>query len=125
MLYTIDFPFHLSFAQSIKQNLAKIGLDVEIKGIPLQAYFSRLMAEAPMTSDLPWTPDYEDPYAVLNIQLDGRFIGSTNWPRFDSADTTACSVAQPACAVRLALARTGTSTFGWRARRRPWWPSTI
>lgn len=85
VLYTIDFPHHLSFAQSIKQNLASIGLDVQIKGIPLQAYFGRLMARG--SYDLgfaTWTPDFDDPYAVLNIQLDGRFIGATNWPRFDS-----------------------------------------
>ena len=85
LLYTIDFPFHVSFAQSIKQDLAKIGLDVEIKAIPLQAYFSRLMASGPYDLGFAtWTPDFDDPYGVLNIQLDGEFIGSTNWPRFDS-----------------------------------------
>jgi peptide/nickel transport system substrate-binding protein len=86
VLYTIDLPFHLSFAQSIRQNLAQIGLDVQIKGIPLPAYFGRLMARGPYDLGFAtWTPDYADPYAVLNLQLDGRFIGATNWARFDSA----------------------------------------
>jgi peptide/nickel transport system substrate-binding protein len=85
VLYTIDFPHHVSFAQSIKQNLAKIGLEVEIKAVPLQAYFSRLMARGPYDLGFAtWTPDFDDPYGVLNIQLDGQFVGATNWPRFDS-----------------------------------------
>jgi peptide/nickel transport system substrate-binding protein len=84
-LYTIDLPVHISFAQSIKQNLAKIGLDTQIKAIPLRAYFGRLMARGAYDLGFAtWTPDYNDPYAVLNVQLDGRFIGATNWPRFDS-----------------------------------------
>jgi peptide/nickel transport system substrate-binding protein len=87
LLYTIDFPNHIAFAQSIKQNLAKIGLDVRIKGIPLNAYFGGLMARGPYDLGFAtWTPDYADPYAVLNVQLDSRFIGTTNWPRFDSAE---------------------------------------
>jgi ABC-type transport system substrate-binding protein len=86
VLQTIDLPHHIAFAQSIKQNLAKIGLDVRIKGIPQQAYFGRFMARGDYDLGFAtWTPDYLDPYAVLNIQLDGRFIGGTNWPRFDSA----------------------------------------
>jgi peptide/nickel transport system substrate-binding protein len=85
LLHTIDFPHHVSFAQSIKRNLAKIGLDVEIKAVPLPAYFGRLMANGPYDLGFAtWTPDFSDPYGVLNVQLDGQFIGSTNWPRFDS-----------------------------------------
>ena len=85
LLYTIDAPHHLAFAQTIKQNLAKIGLEVTIKAFPLQAYFGRLMARAPYDLGFAtWVPDYADPYAVLNVQLDGRFIGATNWARFDS-----------------------------------------
>jgi peptide/nickel transport system substrate-binding protein len=87
VLYTIDLPHHISFAQSIRQNLAKIGLQVQIEGIPRPAYFGRLMARGPYDLGFAtWTPDYDDPYAVLNIQLDGRFIGATNWPRFDSTE---------------------------------------
>jgi peptide/nickel transport system substrate-binding protein len=87
VLYTIDLPNHIAFAQSIKQSLAKIGLEVQIKGVPLPAYFGRLMARGPYDLGFAtWTPDFPDPYAVLNVQLDGRFIGATNWPRFDSSE---------------------------------------
>jgi ABC-type oligopeptide transport system substrate-binding subunit len=37
-----------------------------------------------MGRDPTWTPDYRDPSAVLNVQLDSRFVGATNWARFDS-----------------------------------------
>jgi ABC-type transport system substrate-binding protein len=87
LLYTIDMPNHVSFAQSIKQNLAKIGLEVRIKAVPLQAYFGGLMANGPYDLGFAtWTPDYGDPYAVLNVQLEGRFIGAWNWPRFASPE---------------------------------------
>lgn len=87
VLYTVDSPSMLQFAQSIKQNLAKIGLDVQIKGIPVPAYFGRLGASGPYDIGFqPWAPDYNDPYAVLNILLDGRFIGATNWGRFNSTE---------------------------------------
>ncbi len=85
VLYTVDSPPHPAFAQSIKQDLAKIGLDVQIKVIPLTAYFGRLGAAGPYDIGFaPWIADYDDPYAVLNVLLDGRFVGSTNWARFDS-----------------------------------------
>jgi peptide/nickel transport system substrate-binding protein len=85
VLFTIDLPNHRSFAQSIRQNLQQIGLDVEIKAFPREAYFGRLMARGAYDLGFAtWVPDYSDPYAVLNIQLDGRFIGATNWSRFDS-----------------------------------------
>ncbi len=85
LLYTIDRPDMLAAAQSVKQDLGKIGLDVRIKGIPLPAYFGRLMAQGPYDIGFAtWLPDYADPYSVLNLQFDGRFIGATNWPRFDS-----------------------------------------
>ncbi len=31
-----------------------------------------------------WLADYDDPYAVLNVQLEGQFIGEWNWARFAS-----------------------------------------
>jgi ABC-type oligopeptide transport system substrate-binding subunit len=71
----------------LKQNLARIGLDVEVKGIPPRAYFDRL-ASATVPWDIafwPWQADYVDPSAFLNLQLDGRFIGATNGSRFNSA----------------------------------------
>ncbi len=86
LLYTIDLPHHLAFAQHIKQNLAKIGLEVRIKGIPRNAYFDGgLMARGPYDLGFAtWLADYDDPYAVLNVQLEGQFIGEWNWARFSS-----------------------------------------
>ena len=87
LLATVDSPEQLAFAQSVKQSLAQIGLEVEIKGFPLPAYFGRLGAAGNFDIGFaPWLPDYDDPYAVLNILLDGRFVGATNWSRFDSAE---------------------------------------
>jgi ABC-type oligopeptide transport system substrate-binding subunit len=88
-LYTIDMPNHVAFAQSIKQNLAKIELEVRITAIPLQAYFfgKRLMATGPYDLGFAtWTADYDDPYAVLNVQLEGQYVGANNWARFRSAE---------------------------------------
>ena len=86
VLYTPDRPELLAAAQSIKHDLAKIGLDVQIKGVPLPAYFGRLAAHGPYDIGfMPWVPDYLDPYSVLNLLFDGRFIGATNWARFNSS----------------------------------------
>jgi len=85
VLYTVDSPPMLAFAQSIRQNLAKIGLDVQIRGVPLPAYFARLGPRGAYDIGFsPWVPDYLDPYAALNVRFDGRFAGTTNWARFDS-----------------------------------------
>jgi ABC-type oligopeptide transport system substrate-binding subunit len=78
-------PSQLVFAQSIRRDLALIGLDVVIREIPLPAYFGRLGANGAYDIGFqPWIPDFDDPYSVLNVLFDGRFVGSTNWARFDS-----------------------------------------
>lgn len=87
VLYTYDIPLPLGYAQILRENLAKIGLEVEIQGIPVPAYPARLSArDAGFDIAFFVTPsvDYLDPYAYLNLFLDGRFVGSTNWAHFDS-----------------------------------------
>jgi peptide/nickel transport system substrate-binding protein len=86
VLYVPNRPEMLTAAQSIKHDLAKIGLNVEIEGIPIPAYFDgRLGSRGPYDIGfMPWIPDYLDPYAVLNVLFDGRFIGANNWARFNS-----------------------------------------
>jgi peptide/nickel transport system substrate-binding protein len=85
ILYAPDRPEMLAAAQSIKGDLARIGLDFQVKGIPLQAYFGRLGARGPYDLGFnPWVADYNDPFAVLNVLFDGRFIGATNWSRLNS-----------------------------------------
>ena len=85
VLFTVDSPPRLAAAQAVKQSLAKIGLDVRIRGVPLPTYFGRLGARGDYDIGFrPWVPDYSDPFAVLNVNFDGRFIGDSNWGRLDS-----------------------------------------
>jgi peptide/nickel transport system substrate-binding protein len=88
VLYTFDTPLTLGFAQIVKRNLAEIGLQVEIKSIPRDTYFSRLQAPD-VAYDIafrPWTPDYLDPYSYVNLLLDSRFVGGLNMSRFASPE---------------------------------------
>jgi peptide/nickel transport system substrate-binding protein len=86
VLYTFQFPVALAVAQVAKQNLARIGLDVEVKGLPPDGYFERLASpnEPWDIAFSPYQADYVDPYSFLNLQFDGRFIGANNVSRFDS-----------------------------------------
>ena len=84
VLYTVASPQRLAAAQSLKRDLARIGIDVKVVGVPRPAYFGRLGATGDYDIGFrPWAPDYADPFAVLNINFDGRFVGSANWGRFD------------------------------------------
>ena len=84
VLFTVASPPRLAAAQSLKRDLAKIGLEVKVVGIPLPAYFGRLGATGAYDIGFrPWVPDYADPFAVLNVNFEGRFIGTVNWGRFD------------------------------------------
>ena len=87
VLYTIDSPPALARAQIVSQNLAKIGLAVEVKGIPEPAFWGRLNTpgEPYDIAFLGWFPDYLDPFTFINQLLDGRFIGTSNAARFNSA----------------------------------------
>lgn len=89
VLYIIDVPEEVPLAQIVKQNLARIGLTVEIEALPPEAYFTRIgMRSEPY--DIAWTvwaPDYLDPYTYLNTLLDGRLLkatGNLNFAHFNS-----------------------------------------
>ena len=86
VLYTFDAPQTLAIAQIVRQNLAKIGIDVDVKGIPTAAYYSRLTTpnEAYDIAFSLFVPDYPDPFGIINLLLDGQFIGTVNYSRFDS-----------------------------------------
>lgn len=85
VFYTVETAPYPAFAQSVRRDLARIGLDVEVKVLPVQAYFGRLGARGPYDIGFgPWIADYDDPYTVLNKLLEGRYVGTTNWARFDS-----------------------------------------
>ena len=126
MLYTLDFPQTLVFARIVRRNLAKIGLDVQVKGLPQSAFFSRAFARAEPVDIVftPWTPDYIDPFSYLNAFFDSRFIGSSNNARLDSPVYDRLLRERPASRVRLELAPTDRSMYGsletplrsWRPR---------
>jgi peptide/nickel transport system substrate-binding protein len=86
VLYTIDVPPLAAAAQILRRDLRKIGLNVQIERLAVGAYFDRVAKDN--TYDIAffnWVPDYADPYSSLNARLDPRFIGFSNFSRFDSA----------------------------------------
>jgi peptide/nickel transport system substrate-binding protein len=90
VLYTSSTPLPMAFGQLVKRQLAEIGLDVDVRGLPLHtasaAYFEKLATPGePWDLALGlWQPSYVDPYAYLNQLLDARYIGGTNFTHFDS-----------------------------------------
>ncbi|CAN5280500.1 ABC transporter substrate-binding protein [soil metagenome] len=90
ILYVNSSPLPMAIGQLIKQQLAEIGLDVELRGIPIHsasaAYFNKLATPGEpwdMAFGL-WSPSYIDPFAYINLLFDGRFVGGTNFIRFAS-----------------------------------------
>jgi ABC-type transport system substrate-binding protein len=92
VLYTASAPLPMALGQLVKRQLAEIGLEVDVRGLPLHtasgAYFAKLATPGePWDLALGlWQPSYVDPYAYLNQLLDGRYIGGTNFTRFDSRE---------------------------------------
>jgi peptide/nickel transport system substrate-binding protein len=90
VLYTNKDPLPMAFGHLVKRQLAEIGLDVDVRGLPLHTassnYFEKLAAPGePWDLALGlWQPSYVDPYAYLNQLFDARYIGGTNFTRFDS-----------------------------------------
>jgi peptide/nickel transport system substrate-binding protein len=106
VLYTLDIPQAVVSARVVKRNLAKIGIDVQIKALPQGAFFARAGARGEPVDIVfsPWTPDYIDPFSYLNLFFDGRYVGSSNWSRLDEP------------AVNLALRKAATLQGQARAR---------
>jgi peptide/nickel transport system substrate-binding protein len=92
VLYTTDFFLPLAAARLAKQQLAAIGLEVDVKALPVHiasaAYLKRLAArdEGWDLALVLWTPNLPDAYAYINTLLDGQYIGSTNVAGFASGD---------------------------------------
>ena len=91
VLYVNTSPLPMAIGQLVKQQLAEIGLEVEVRGIPIHsataAYFNKL-ATPGEPWDIAfglWTPSYIDPYAYINLLFDRRFVGATNFARFSSS----------------------------------------
>jgi ABC-type transport system substrate-binding protein len=91
ILYVNSSPLPMAIGQLVKQQLAQIGLEVEVRGIPIHsasaAYFRKL-ATPGEPWDLAfglWSPSYVDPYAYINLLFERRFLGATNFVRFASS----------------------------------------
>jgi peptide/nickel transport system substrate-binding protein len=91
ILYTTNVPLAIATAQLAKQELAEIGLEVEIKPIPFHAAsaaYLKLLADRGEPWDMAlvlWTPNLPDPHGYINQLLDTRHIGTTNLARFASS----------------------------------------
>jgi ABC-type transport system substrate-binding protein len=90
ILYVNSSPLPMAVGQLIRQQLAAIGLDVEVRGIPIHsasAAYYRKLATPGEPWDLAfglWSPSYIDPYAYINLLFERRFLGATNFARFTS-----------------------------------------
>ncbi len=86
VLWTFAFPPAIAQAQIVKRNLRKIGVDVEVKGLPPPALFSRV-AQPNAAFDIAFfnfSADYVDPFSFTNLFFDSRFLGANNWAHFNS-----------------------------------------
>ena len=91
ILYVNSSTIPMQIGQLVKQQLAPIGLDVEVRGIPIHsasaAYFAKLASGGEpwdMAFGL-WSPAYIDPFAYINLLFERRFLGATNFIRLASA----------------------------------------
>ena len=89
VLYIIDVAEEVPLAQLVKRDLSKIGLTVEIRALPPEAYFNRIgtRSEPFDIAWVVWAPDYLDPYTYINTLLEGRSVkvsGNTNWAHLDA-----------------------------------------
>lgn len=91
VLYVNSSPIPMAIGQLVKRQLAEIGLEVDVRGIPIHsasaAYFRKL-ATPGEPWDLAfglWSPSYIDPFAYINLLFDRRFVGATNFTRFVSS----------------------------------------
>jgi len=91
ILYVNSSAIPMAIGNLVRQQLAEIGLDVVVTGIPIHsasaAYFAKL-ATPGEPWDLAfglWSPSYIDPFAYINLLFDRRFLGASNFTRFASA----------------------------------------
>ena len=85
VLWTPDLAPAVAAAQIVKQNLQEIGLEVEIKSFPGQAYF-REAAKPDAPFDIgfdAWAPDVLDPYQYINVLFGRTALVGANITHFD------------------------------------------
>jgi peptide/nickel transport system substrate-binding protein len=77
-------------AQAVQQQLAAIGLEVEVRTIPwhtVSAEYLNLLAKRGEKWDLAlviWSPHLADPYAYINLLLETQFVGGSTLTGFNS-----------------------------------------
>jgi ABC-type transport system substrate-binding protein len=92
VFYAPDFALPMQTAQLVKQQLAPIGLEVEIRPVPLHiasaAYFDRLAARGePWDIALVlWAPGVADPFSYINLLLEVPTIDGPTITRFRSRE---------------------------------------
>jgi peptide/nickel transport system substrate-binding protein len=80
VFYTTNVLPAIQAAQLVKQQLARIGLDVDVRPIPLHiasaAYLEKLAARGEEwdMALVVWTPNIPDPHAYLNQLLENQFL---------------------------------------------------
>ena len=116
VLYTLDGPVDLAQAEILKQNLAAIGIELEIQRFPIALLFQKLATpgEPFDIGRVNWS-GFVDP-GVLGFLFDGRTIGqpnSGNWSYFDSP-----TLQSQARSRVEAPARSGARSRVWTDRRR-------
>ena len=90
VFYAPDFPLPLQAAQLAKEQLARIGLEVEVKPIPLHiataAYLEKLATRSERwdIALILWTPNIPDPNAYINLLLEAQFGDGATVTRFRS-----------------------------------------
>jgi ABC-type transport system substrate-binding protein len=95
VMYTTDYPPPVATAMAVRQQLAEIGLDVEVKAIPehiASAAYVGQLARPGEPWDIAlvlWAPPIPDPYVYLNALLDTDFVGGTNLGGFVSTGVDA------------------------------------
>jgi peptide/nickel transport system substrate-binding protein len=91
VLYTNDAPPPMAVAQLVKQQLAQIGLEVELRPVPVHSAsvdyldgLTRPGAEWDIALVV-WTPNLPDAQVYLDLLLDSHNVGGTNVAGFSSA----------------------------------------
>ncbi len=118
VLYVNSSPIPMAIGQLVKQQLAEIGLDVEVRGIPIHsataAYFNKLGRRASRGTSLSASGARATsiPTRTSTLLFDSRFIGGTNFARFASGAVRPADAASGAPIRRRvsATVRTGHST---------------
>jgi ABC-type transport system substrate-binding protein len=91
VIYTTSVnPLPIQAAQLVKQQLARIGLDVQLELIPEHItsvnYVEKLTARGAKwdIALLLWTPNIPDAHAYLNLLLESQLVGGESLPRLRS-----------------------------------------